>query len=293
MADGYTKLDSNIVSSSIWSEDSDTRVVWITLLAMSDFEGNVKSSIPGLARIANVTVEACEKALAKFLAPDPYSRSKESEGRRIKEIDGGWFVLNRILYREKVYSRAEYYRQYRASLRNSCATPAQQNATQTETETETETKKEKERSHFVPPSPLEVSEYSKTIGYGIDSQQFCDFYAAKGWMIGKNRMKDWRAAVRTWRRRDDKMGKPPPEPPKEKYQMARCCEPGCDRRGDRKVGEVWYCYPHAKGKEAPPPSPVQALVAQVARSLGSGPGPPGVGLTGKTVQQQKQALRVK
>ena len=34
----------------------------------------------------------------------------------------------------------------------------------------------------------------------MDAERFLDFYAAKGWMIGKNRMKDWRAAVRNWER---------------------------------------------------------------------------------------------
>ena len=32
----------------------------------------------------------------------------------------------------------------------------------------------------------------------VDPEKFVDFYAAKGWMIGKNKMKDWKAAVRTW-----------------------------------------------------------------------------------------------
>jgi len=136
MAEGYTKLDNNIVSSSIWCEDSDTRVVWITLLAMSDFEGVVKSSMPGLARIANVPLAACKKSIVKLLSTDEYSRSKTHGGRRIKEIDGGWFILNRIAYREKQYSRAAYYRQYRATV-------AQQNATQTKAQTKAEAKKEK------------------------------------------------------------------------------------------------------------------------------------------------------
>ena len=39
-----------------------------------------------------------------------------------------------------------------------------------------------------------------TFGNGIDAQAFVDFYASKGWMIGKNKMKDWKAAVRTWER---------------------------------------------------------------------------------------------
>lgn len=61
---------------------------------------------------------------------------------------------------------------------------------------------------FVPPSPQEVEAYGKEIHYSIDGEQFVDFYAAKGWMIGKNKMKDWKAAVRTWRKRDQKQGQP-------------------------------------------------------------------------------------
>jgi len=53
---------------------------------------------------------------------------------------------------------------------------------------------------FFPPTPADVESYAKSIGFAIDGNQFCDFYAAKGWMIGKNKMKDWKAAVRTWKR---------------------------------------------------------------------------------------------
>ena len=51
---------------------------------------------------------------------------------------------------------------------------------------------------FVPPTLSEVSEYVKSIGFNLDAQYFIDSYTAKGWMIGKNKMKDWKASVRTW-----------------------------------------------------------------------------------------------
>lgn len=51
----------------------------------------------------------------------------------------------------------------------------------------------------IPPSPEEVAEYSVQIGYPMDGSQWCDCYAQKGWMVGKSKMKDWRAAVRTWK----------------------------------------------------------------------------------------------
>ena len=53
---------------------------------------------------------------------------------------------------------------------------------------------------FVPPSVEEVRAYCLERGNGIDSQYVVDYYDARGWMIGKNKMKDWRAAVRTWER---------------------------------------------------------------------------------------------
>lgn len=52
---------------------------------------------------------------------------------------------------------------------------------------------------FVPPSIDEVREYMKKIEYTGDPQKWFDFYSSKGWMIGKNKMIDWRAAVRTWK----------------------------------------------------------------------------------------------
>ena len=59
-------------------------------------------------------------------------------------------------------------------------------------------KKEKVSRVFIPPSPEEVQTYCDERNNGINGNTFCDFYQSKDWMIGKNKMKDWRAAVRTW-----------------------------------------------------------------------------------------------
>lgn len=58
--------------------------------------------------------------------------------------------------------------------------------------------------HFTPPTIEEVEAYCKERNNGVDPQKWYDFYSAKGWMIGKNKMKDWKAAIRTWERRDNK-----------------------------------------------------------------------------------------
>ena len=63
--------------------------------------------------------------------------------------------------------------------------------------------KKKKGVRFVPPTITEVEEYCREKGYNIKASNFVDFYEAKGWMMGKNKMKDWKAAVRTWVRREN------------------------------------------------------------------------------------------
>ena len=57
-------------------------------------------------------------------------------------------------------------------------------------------------TRFTPPTAEEVAAYCLERKNHVDPQRFVDFYDAKGWMVGKNRMKDWKAAVRTWEQRD-------------------------------------------------------------------------------------------
>ena len=95
----YTKLFDTIISSSIWSEDDKTRILWVTMLAMADKNGEVHASIPGLARLAGISVSDTEKAMAKFLSPDKHSRTKDLDGRRVAEIEGGWDLINHAKYR--------------------------------------------------------------------------------------------------------------------------------------------------------------------------------------------------
>ena len=60
------------------------------------------------------------------------------------------------------------------------------------------TKKSAER--FIPPSKADLENYCREHGYSVDADRFIDFYSSKGWMVGKNKMKDWKAACRNWDR---------------------------------------------------------------------------------------------
>lgn len=58
------------------------------------------------------------------------------------------------------------------------------------------------RTHFAPPSVDDVRAYCLERKNGVDPQRFVDYYQARGWKLGKESMKDWKAAVRTWERKE-------------------------------------------------------------------------------------------
>jgi hypothetical protein len=116
---GYTKLFSSIIASSIWREDLPTKVVWITMLALKDEQHMVKGSVGGLAHLAGVTKEQCERAIRKFELPDPDSSNPGHQGRKVEPMVGGWLVLNGEFYRKQmsVEDRREYQRVKQAKYR--------------------------------------------------------------------------------------------------------------------------------------------------------------------------------
>lgn len=117
---GFTKLFSDIVTSSIWTEDNTTRIVWITMLAIADQKGRVFASLPGLAQVAHVDREDCRKAISILESPDVDSRTKEYEGRRIEPIADGWVILNYAKHRARGQNeeRRDYKTQWQRDSRN-------------------------------------------------------------------------------------------------------------------------------------------------------------------------------
>jgi hypothetical protein len=54
------------------------------------------------------------------------------------------------------------------------------------------------------PTITEVNKYIKVNNYIVDGEKWYNFYESKGWMVGKNKMKDWKASIRTWNKPEDK-----------------------------------------------------------------------------------------
>lgn len=96
-----------------------------------------------------------------------------------------------------------------ANGKDSTAIPANGKNGNTETDTETDTdtlpsddgKRDTRAARFTPPTVDDVAAYVTEKGYHVNAERFVSFYQQKGWMVGKNRMKDWKAAVRNWETR--------------------------------------------------------------------------------------------
>lgn len=73
----------------------------------------------------------------------------------------------------------------------------------------------KESSRFLPPTLEEVTAYCRERNNGVNPEKFINYYSSNGWMVGRNKMKDWKAAVRNWEAKDGRKATP------EKGQTAR------------------------------------------------------------------------
>lgn len=77
---------------------------------------------------------------------------------------------------------------------------------QLENQDENQDEKAKRKGRFIKPSVEEVAAYCRERGNAVDPDEFFDFYESKGWRIGKEQMRDWKAAVRTWEKRNRQNG---------------------------------------------------------------------------------------
>jgi hypothetical protein len=211
----FTKLDSGIVNSSIWSEPAATRVLWITMLAMSDDTGFVATSAPGLIRAANITKEDFVVGIKSLESEDEHSRTIEYGGRRIDRVEGGWIILNYMKYREKEDKdkHREYMREYRRKACNSQdVTVIHSNSQSVTVESRSASasasasKSPFKKKELIKPTIQEVEKYCNERGNKIDPQKFFSYYEEKGWKSNDGNTINWKLKIIYWEsneRKDD------------------------------------------------------------------------------------------
>jgi hypothetical protein len=215
-AGAFTKLCSSLVTSTIWQESKETKILWITMLAMADRRGIVEGSIPGLAKMAGLTIPEVEAALEDLYAPDPYSRTKDNEGRRIFTIEGGWAIYNYPKYREmkdydKILEQGRLRQQkYRDTHASDGKNVTDSNASVT---VSNESASASASVSLVPEVPEGESEGGKRIPTLVewlaeaaarhpdwpatDATNSWNYYESLGWKRGKTPVTKWKLCIAT------------------------------------------------------------------------------------------------
>ena|SRR3990167_4687857 len=111
---------------------------------------------------------------------------------------------NGLFYNERLSLEVEKRRKYAESRRKNAGAYAKHMENENENENVNVNKKTKEKTKEDIPTVEQVKQYCLERKNNVDPQKWHDFYSAKGWMIGKNKMKDWRAAVRNWEQKTEK-----------------------------------------------------------------------------------------
>lgn len=131
----WAPLWNTIVTSTLWGESKEVRLLFVTMLALKDVNGIVLATTAGLQRLANLDSFAETAAALKVLeSPDQHTDTpQEFEGRRIERIPGGWKILNHLKHRNEIeVNRKEYQRrkqkEYRARLKEAKPAPGQPQA---------------------------------------------------------------------------------------------------------------------------------------------------------------------
>lgn len=153
-----------------------------------------------------------------------YNKHKDTISDWVSQLVSGGFLTSEIIYKNGTKEIEKRILRLTESIPLSAKTPTpprgksregigentEENNTMnsvlfTEVNNTVETKK---RTVFKPPSVEDVAAYCKERNNNVDPENFCDFYQSKNWYVGKNKMKDWKAAVRTWEKTENKSAAP-------------------------------------------------------------------------------------
>lgn len=178
---GWVKLHRQILEWEWYSDNNCFRVFLHLLLKANHKEkrfkgielkvGSIVTSRDLLARETGLSSQQVRTALNKLISTNEITSVTSSQGT----------ILQIVSY--------EKYQIATNEITNEQPTSNQQVTTN---------KNNKKEKKFIIPTFNDVLEYCMQNNLDVDGVKFINFYESKGWMVGKNKMKDWKAAIRTW-----------------------------------------------------------------------------------------------
>ena len=172
-------------------EELEDNQIGVLMRAIIRYESGME--LPDMDGMTRVAFKAIKKTLDRDRDKYEETLEKRAEAGRKGGLKRSQNQANAI-QNEANQANATFAIQNEANQADSVTVPVN------DTDTKKESAKADKKKIFTPPTVEEVRNYCHERANKVDAQSFVDFYSSKGWMIGKNRMKDWKAAVRTWER---------------------------------------------------------------------------------------------
>jgi len=160
----YIRLPRSALSDELWRNNGALLRVYMYLVRQSD-NGVIDTSVAQICRATKLTERQVRDALTQLERSNKTSSKRSNKGSRITICDIG--------------------------DNNTLGSSKRSNKGSSETSSKKTTK-------FTPPTDEEVAAYVAEKGYHFNPAQFVPHYQSKGWKVGNQPMKDWRAACRTW-----------------------------------------------------------------------------------------------
>ena len=163
-------------------------------------KANVKLLFAEITALCNMNAECF--ATNKYFS-DLYGKSKTSISVWVSELVKYGYIKVRYTYKEgtkEILNR--HIRILKGGIEEKCVPPYKK--TSKSNTTSINTMNSNTKGVFKKPTIIEIKEYCTERRNTVDSETFFDFYESKGWLIGKNKMKSWKACVRTWEKSSTK-----------------------------------------------------------------------------------------
>lgn len=182
---GWIKIHRRILEWE-WFDDKNTFRLFIYLLLKANHKeknykgklvkvGETLTGLDLLSKEIGLTVQQTRTALTKLKLTNEITVKSNSKGTVIQLVN---------------YSK---YQTVTGDLTNE-----EQVSNRLLTANKNDKNEKNEKNSFTPPSAVDVLYYCKERKNNVDAETFIAFYQSKGWMVGRNKMKDWKACVRTW-----------------------------------------------------------------------------------------------
>ena len=211
MNEGWVKIFRKLTNWE-WYTDSSVKCLWLHLLLMANIEptsyrgkviprGSLATTEQKLSYETGLSRQQIRTAMNKLISTNEISKSSNKEYTVIKVLKYDDYQVNSTVSTSDVIIPGTIDTYVNETNKHGTKSTKQLlNKKNIRREEDNPPISPLKGGRFVPPTADEVREYCEERGNGINADDFVDFYQSKGWMVGKNKMKDWKAAVRTWER---------------------------------------------------------------------------------------------